>query len=480
MGEATIWITFFIFCRMPPRSKKARFNDSCQTCEAVTTHVYRHVLRAHLPWYLSPATACVSCHMSAGTVKERSVLHGRHQWIAGEYFLQAWFLLMNGFFLFMSQELGLGSPIEMLGSALVRELLPGPLSFSEEEYFFLSEYDRRAGLEPLVLGGYLAIPPTRVIALSHPGFMAKLITHISPGAVSQLQTFARYLTSGFSNPTAGYPIMKRGIIEAHFHLDKLSRRPNQTLSDLEDSSSFPITIPFAIANYVFQGSWKYLGDHVIADPGLRITLGIHSHMITDPQVDICSLKKLVDQYPSAVGIGEVGLDFTTVCKHKYHDKTICRAQSIRGQRRFLRLSFNLAKSTGKVLVIHVRDKVKGSGVAAQEVLSLLLELEMQNHPIHRHCFIGREVEYRRWSSMLPNCYFSISPASLKHPETVSAIKAFDNLKRLLLETDSPYLADKPWNVNEVAEGAAQILDITKTVLVGACNKNVARLYNLPW
>ena len=82
---------------------------------------------------------------------------------------------MNGFFLFMSQELGLGSPIEMLGSALVRELLPGPLSFSEEEYYFLSEYDRKAGLEPLVLGGYLAIPPTRVIALSHPGFMAKLI-----------------------------------------------------------------------------------------------------------------------------------------------------------------------------------------------------------------------------------------------------------------------------------------------------------------
>ena len=118
---------------------------------------------------------------------------------------------------------------------------------------------------------------------------------------------------------------------------------------------------FAIANYVFQGSWKYLGDHVIADPGLRITLGIHPRMITYPQVDICSLKKLLDQYPSAFGIGEVGLDFTTVCKHKYHDKTICRAQSIRGQRRFLRLSFNLAESTGKVLVIHVRDKVKGSG-----------------------------------------------------------------------------------------------------------------------
>ena len=84
---------------------------------------------------------------------------------------------------------------------------------------------------------------------------------------------------------------EKGSIDAHFHLDKLYRRPNKTLSDLEDSSSFPIAIPFAIANYVFQGSWKYLGDHVIADPGLRTTLGMHPHMITDPQVDICGLKR---------------------------------------------------------------------------------------------------------------------------------------------------------------------------------------------
>ena len=187
---------------MPPRSKKARFNDFCLTCLAVTTHVYRHLLQAHS----SEPSHCMCQQCPA-------------LWAAGESLLQAWFLLMNGVFLFMSQELGLGSPIEMLGSALVRELLPGPLSFSEEEYFFLGEYDLRAGLEPLVLGGYLAIPPTRVIALSHPGFMSKLVTQ-SPTTVSQLQTFARYLTSRFSNPTAGYPIMKWGIVDALFHLDK--------------------------------------------------------------------------------------------------------------------------------------------------------------------------------------------------------------------------------------------------------------------
>ena len=68
---------------------------------------------------------------------------------------------------------------------------------------------------------------------------------------------------------------------------------------------------------------------------------------------------------------------------------------------------------------------------------------------------------------------------MKHPETVSAIMSFDNSRPPLLETDSPYLAGKPWNVNAVADGAAQILDITKIVLVGACNTNVARLYYLP-
>ena len=69
---------------------------------------------------------------------------------------------------------------------------------------------------------------------------------------------------------------------------------------------------------------------------------------------------------------------------------------------------------------------------------------------------------------------------MKDPRSMYALSSLDGRKRLLLETDSSYLTDYPLDVIKVAEEAARSLDITLTELVGVCNKNAARLYNLPW
>ena len=132
---------------MPPTSIKARFEDCCPVCGELTTHLYRHMKRAHLPWYLDPASACIDCHMSAGTGRDFRNVHGAHQGFTGEAMIRGWFLLTNGLFLILSQQIGLGSPIELLGCAVVRELSPRLLRFSEDELFFLREFDSRAGLE---------------------------------------------------------------------------------------------------------------------------------------------------------------------------------------------------------------------------------------------------------------------------------------------------------------------------------------------
>lgn len=470
-----------IFCRKMPPKKIPCFRDLCQVCGAITTHLYRHMRRVHLPWYLNPATACVDCHMSAGTGRDLRSVHGRHQLFTGDAILQAWFLLMNGLFLFLSQEMGLGSPIELLGCAAIRELSPRTLKFSEEELHFLREYDARAGLEPVSSGVYITVPPTRLIALTHPELMSRLLSHINHEAICRLKFYTGYTLIDGTNPPSGYPTLKRGIIDSHFHLDKLSGQYPITLTDLEGSRSLSIRLPFAIANYVFPSKWKLLADRVRADPRLRISLGVHPHMITGNQVHTLysRMEGLLRQYPEAVGIGEVGLDLTTQCRHKHcSDKRTCRDQKIQAQRQFLSLSLHLAKQKNMVLILHVRDG--GSGAAALEVLSLLQELDMVNHPIHRHCFVGGEEEYRQWTTILPNCYFSISPVTLRDPKTMYALSSLDNRKRLLLETDSSYLIDFPWSISKVAEEAALSLDMTMTELVEVCNRNAARLYNLPW
>ena len=134
--------------------------------------------------------------------------------------------------------------------------------------------------------------------------------------------------------------MKKGIIDSHFHLDKFFGRRNRSLSDLEGSKSIPIRIPFAIANYVVPSRWHLLSEHVRADPRLRITLGVHPHLIIESQVESLfgQLKRLVGKYPEAVCIGEVGLDLTTECRHGCYNREYCRSQKVQGQLRFGLLS----------------------------------------------------------------------------------------------------------------------------------------------
>ena len=47
---------------------------------------------------------------------------------------------------------------------------------------------------------------------------------------------------------------------------------------------------------------------------------------------------MLESYPEAVGIGEIGIDHTTRCKcATFHNTTRCREEKLETQRQFLRL-----------------------------------------------------------------------------------------------------------------------------------------------
>ena len=100
------WTCFSISLQMATSEKKSRLSNSCEMCDLSTIHLNKHTLRTHVPWYVSPSTACVDCHKSECFGKDRDRFHKGHRLISGENLLRAWFLLMNGLFLFMSRELG--------------------------------------------------------------------------------------------------------------------------------------------------------------------------------------------------------------------------------------------------------------------------------------------------------------------------------------------------------------------------------------
>ena len=265
-----------------------------------------------------------------------------------------------------------------------------------------------------------------------------------------------------------------GIIDTHFHLDIFSFRSTTTLSDLESSATNPLSLKFAIVNYVYLSNWSKIGKQVADDPKLRFTLDILPHVLDKNRAEskFARLKTRLEEYPQAVGIGEIGIDLTTTCKcPTYHNRATCRQEKIETQKRFLRLVLQLAKELGKVIVLHVSN-TKKCNKASENVLKLLEDLGMQEQPIHRHCFVG--------GATLPNCYCSLSSKSILDDRTLATLKSVGRPNRLLLETDSPYLDKNLYLSYKNGEKAAQKLGLSTMELVRACNRNAARLYNLPW
>ena len=145
--------------------------------------------------------------------------------------------------------------------------------------------------------------------------------------------YAEYLQFDDSSPYLGFPRMKMGIIDSHCHLDKLSSRKDMTLLDLESLEiDMEIHLPFVIANYVNPTKWDFIGDRVKEDPKIKLTFGIHTIAKVPFSAAIDQSRLLVEMFgrhPEAVGIVEVGLDFTATCTcSSGHDsKNALRAKS---------------------------------------------------------------------------------------------------------------------------------------------------------
>ncbi len=173
--------------------------------------------------------------------------------------------------------------------------------------------------------------------------------------------------------------------------------------------------------------------------------------------------------PGVVAIGETGLDF-------YRD----RAEAD-DQRRAFSAQISIARNTGKALVIHLRD-ADGSEDAAAEAFATLDE-QADGVSVILHCFsVGPAwaecAAERGWY-----CSFA---GNLTYPksEPIREAAALVPDERLLVETDSPFLAPQPMrgkpnqpaNVVATAERLAQVRDVPYGELERTVEQNAARVF----
>ena len=154
------------------------------------------------------------------------------------------------------------------------------------------------------------------------------------------------------------------------------------------------------------------------------SVGVHPHEAAhEPDVALERIVALA-RHPKVVGIGEAGLDY-------YYDK------SPHGrQQEVFRLHIEAARQTGLPLIVHSRD-------ADEDTATLLREgADKGGLKGVIHCFTA--TQYLADAALEMGFFISLSGiVTFKNAEALRQVARTVPLDRLLVETDSPYLAPMP-------------------------------------
>lgn len=160
------------------------------------------------------------------------------------------------------------------------------------------------------------------------------------------------------------------------------------------------------------------------EPDVWASVGIHPHE-ADSHVEV-DTRRLVEaaRHPRVIGIGETGLDY-------YYDHSD-RAQ----QQRSFRAHIAAARETGLPLIVHTRD--------AEEDTAAILREEMEQGAFTGviHCFTASRAFADQ--ALALGFYISLSGiVTFRNAHDLQQTARQVPLERLLVETDSPFLAPVP-------------------------------------
>ncbi len=202
-----------------------------------------------------------------------------------------------------------------------------------------------------------------------------------------------------------------------------------------------------------------------ANPGVYYAAGTHPMSAAEePLATVAELVALA-RHPKLVGIGETGLD--------YHYSADSKAV----QQSSLRIHIAAARQTGLPLIVHARD-------ADDDVARILTE-EFGTGPYAcvMHCFSSGPALAQ--SALALGFYLSMSGiAAFPRSTDLRTIFAAAPLDRILLETDSPYLAPPPFRgrrnepayTAHTARAGAEIYGLTLPDFARATSANFDRLF----
>ena len=251
------------------------------------------------------------------------------------------------------------------------------------------------------------------------------------------------------------------MIDSHCHLDH-----EPLISDLSNviKRSKEVGIEKLLTISTSFESFSKIKEIVKKDEIIYGTVGIHPHETNDNIITSSMIVEYIKDNSKIIGIGETGLDF-------YYNNSDKKKQ-ISSFKEHIKASID----TNFALIIHSRN-------AEEETYEILKEYEKYNLKILMHCFTGSKEFADKLNTL--NAYFSAS-GIITFKNAVDLQETFKSLplEKILIETDSPFLAPVPYRgkknepsfINFTAAKLAEIKEISKSKLIESTTNNFNKLF----
>ncbi len=251
------------------------------------------------------------------------------------------------------------------------------------------------------------------------------------------------------------------LFDTHLHLSK----------EIDPVPFFGEARAQEVGLFLVAGTSSEDGEYVssLADPeaGVYAAVGVHPHSAEKFATEELSVFRAWLSLPGVVAVGEIGLDF-------YYDFSP-RLKQERVFATFLELAAELRKP----VIIHCRE-------AFAQCYQLVKEGFPRELPFVVHSFTGTVAEAEQWLELGALLSFNGMVTFKKADNIRTALEAVPH-DRLLLETDSPYLAPVPYRgktntpafLPVIAESVARQLQLETEQLACLTTANACRLFGIP-
>ena len=255
------------------------------------------------------------------------------------------------------------------------------------------------------------------------------------------------------------------IVDSHCHLD-FSELFNQLDEIIHRAESNQVKCFLTICTTL--ESFERIKLIINKYKNIYGTFGIHPHETKKfTNVDSKFILDLKKKYKKVIGIGETGLDFY----YNYSDKKIQIKSFIE--------HIHAASELNIPIIVHSRN----AEIDTYEIIKS--EIKNSNLKVLIHCFTGSKDFAKKLLDL--NCYISLSGIiTFKNSAELADTASYIPIEKLLVETDSPYLAPLPYRgktnepsyIIQTIEKLSKIKKISKESVIENTTKNFKELFSI--